>query len=148
MNGSDCQAVGNYFSGSTSLTMSERWNGKSWSLVKSPLSSKESEAELSSVSCVSKSSCQAVGQESAGFPYAEQWNGRRWSLLPIPAPVAWPSGVSCSSSSDCQVVGYYVGNNFQGPLIDHWNGHKWSLAASPEEKGGALIQRVMHQWCW
>jgi hypothetical protein len=54
--------VGNYVSsGGHAQTLTEAWNGSTWSLVNSPNSSSTQANLLSGVSCTSSSFCFAVG---------------------------------------------------------------------------------------
>ena len=64
----------------TTKTLSERWNGSTWSIVPTP----SGEPGLVSVSCVSQSFCMAVGVGSNNDPghLAEEWNGMVWTVLP------------------------------------------------------------------
>jgi hypothetical protein len=70
------------------------------------------------VSCISTTTCTAVGNQFFGRPeppdqttWAEQWNGLAWSITPTPAPppdtlFTGLNGVSCTSSNACIAVGY------------------------------------------
>lgn len=113
-----CMAVGNYYKGSGKRrTLTERWNGSSWLVVASPNPAKEGDAKLRSVSCLSGSSCIAVGlldyPSSSGtqeeMTLAESWNGSEWSLQASPnkAGNLFSSlvGISCSSPVACTAVG-------------------------------------------
>ena len=111
---SACMAVGSFKSGSwTSKFLAERWNGTSWSVVASPAPAKEGYAALRSISCLSASSCIAVGGVPAPFvPTAEAtvahaWNGTEWSAQSSLNPETFSSfaGVSCSSATACTAVG-------------------------------------------
>jgi hypothetical protein len=65
----------------------ERWDGSTWSVVPSPGPSDALEAELLGVSCVSASSCYAVGDFQApaiGGALLEHWDGASWSVVPNP----------------------------------------------------------------
>jgi hypothetical protein len=98
---------------------------------------------LSGVSCVSASSCMAVGYASsecgglncgsegddAILGLALSWNGRRWRTVPTPA-LATPWGaagvataISCVSSDWCLAIGGYVAGAV-------WNGSAWASVAS------------------
>ena len=70
------------------------------------------------VSCVSTTTCAAVGNQFFGrselpdeTTWAEQWSGRAWSLALTPAPpedtlYSGLNGVSCTSSNACIAVGF------------------------------------------
>jgi hypothetical protein len=111
---SACMAVGNFKSGIwSSKFLAERWNGSSWSVVSSPAPAKEGYAALRSISCLSASSCVAVGSNAAPFsPTAETtvvhaWNGTAWSAQTSLNPETFSSlaGVSCSAATACTAVG-------------------------------------------
>jgi hypothetical protein len=82
-------AVGYGKSGSgTYLTLAESWNGSRWRVAASP--SRGSFSDLYGVSCLSATSCIAVGTyapvPSKRAPFAETWNGRTWKTEQIPLP--------------------------------------------------------------
>jgi len=95
-------------------TLAERWNGHTWSIQPTPNPPGHGFKLLNSVSCTSRSSCMAVGNEfdatkSLGT-LAERWDGRTWRIVPTfkPAPAgpnAGFNGVSCTSASACTAVG-------------------------------------------
>jgi len=127
---SACTAVGDYYGGaSAAQTLIDQWNGTAWSIVPSPDTSATQSNQLNGVSCISASTCAAVGGYFTGFyPNAliEQWNGTTWSIASSP-PTRYNSqlfGVSCASATACTAVG-------GASLIEHWNGTTWSIASSP-----------------
>src|SRR5262249_22043182 len=68
------------------VTLAERWDGTSWSLVPSPNVGRGGD-RLVAVSCASESACMAVGftQGGPGGTLAESWNGTRWSVVRTPS---------------------------------------------------------------
>ena len=85
-----CMAVGGSIGASSGAgqTLTEEWNGTTWSLVTSP-TPPALNAYLTGVSCLSSSFCMAVGYSNVGRPYyfegfAEEWDGSAWSLLSAP----------------------------------------------------------------
>ncbi len=166
--GSDCWAVGAIVgvggNGGPSGTLIENWDGSTWSVVPSPTPSGPGVAGalLQGVSCVSASSCFAVGystdQSGNGLnDVIEQWNGATWSLVPGAATGQTYDGLStvqCLAADDCWAVGN-AGPVPQNPnflpifpgavgdqgLIEHWDGASWSVtpsAAYPSPSGGYL----------
>ena len=148
-----CMAVGEYGTGETAgppgpitHTLAETWNGTVWSIVSSPNPSGGGPSALKSVSCLSSTSCMAVGSSTnAASPYevdglAEQWNGSVWSIVAVPPSPKHSStslsGVSCTKSTFCMAVGN------SGPdagvvsavstLAEQWNGTAWSVASTPD----------------
>jgi hypothetical protein len=131
----DCWAVGIYFTATgASKTLTEHWNGTSWSLIASPNASTTEPNELDDVTCVSGSDCWAVGYYGGNDliekELIEHWNGTSWTIVSAPAANATDEnflyGVRCISASDCWAVG-----NTDGTLIEHWNGTAWAIVTSP-----------------
>jgi hypothetical protein len=70
------------------------------------------------VSCPSRQSCFAVGNQRAGAFYktlVEHWDGQHWSVMASPEPtgatVSILNAVSCPNPSTCAAVGYYQNPN-------------------------------------
>jgi hypothetical protein len=97
-----CIAVGHasYMSSPFSLPLVERWDGSSWTIQNTP--SVAGGGALTSVSCTSATTCEAVG---SGL--AEGWDGSSWTLQsgPSVASATTLSGVSCTSATTCEAVG-------------------------------------------
>jgi hypothetical protein len=136
-----CMAVGAYVTARhQTRALAERWNGTSWSIVRTK--NLGSHDELWSVSCASASSCSAVGDaRSQSVPMAEEWNGAVWALVPAPLP---PNGrdatlqsVSCAGPKSCVAAGSMDNHSAVPPktLIEHWNGLRWSVEPSPNPPG-------------
>ncbi len=133
-----CVAVGSFYDNTTSNTLIESWNGTNWSIITSPPITNSTDSLLAGVSCISTSSCTAVGQYWDGSMYRaliESWNGTTWSTVASPTGTGigstYLSGVSCISTTFCTAVGtYFDGNNYPA-LIESWNGTNWSIATSP-----------------
>ena len=180
VSGSDCWAVGAVVGvggdGNPSAALIENWNGVSWSMVPSPTPTGPGVvgAVLQGVSCLSASSCVAVGYatDDTGanlHTMIEQWNGSSWSLVPAPdtgQAFDQLNGVQCLAADDCWAVGN-AGPTQQNPnflpifpgaagdqgLIEHWDGSSWSLipsVAEPSPNGGYLngITCVSATDCW
>src|SRR6266571_5267668 len=102
-----------------------------WSIVSSP-NSGTGNNYLFGVSCLTSSSCTAVGSYNGGAQVLiESWNGTSWSIVPSPSTVGnnYLSSVSCASFSFCTAVGSI--NNGAQTLIETWNGTSWSIVPSP-----------------
>jgi uncharacterized repeat protein (TIGR01451 family) len=140
-----CVAVGYWSNGTEYQTLTESWNGTSWTIIPSPNSSPSQTNELSAVSCVSASACVAVGfYENAGSDYqtlVESWNGSTWSIVPSPNPTFFNylDGVSCTSAMACVAVGAATGPSSALPLVESWDGVAWSAVPSP---GSGVLQSV------
>ena len=134
-----CMAVGYYLNAaSTWLTLTESWNGTTWTLLTSPDPSELAGSELAGVSCPDMNSCVAIGQsfDSTGdsFTLAEIWDGNTWALIASPNSASGSedvlNAVSCLSSSQCTAVGQYAAlDESTPPLIEAWNGTQWNLVA-------------------
>jgi hypothetical protein len=145
---SSCVTVGNseitqhFPYGDTRSGFSYSLSGTTWSLDLMP-STSVSEA----VSCVSATSCTAVGAtEGEGVGPAEIWNGGGWSsssvALPAGAGRAALSGVSCGASVECAAVGSYSDSAGEQvalaeQLTKSMYGHEslWSVKALPDPAG-------------
>ena len=139
-----CMAVGNFHeSGKESKTLTESWGGGAWSVKSSPNPEAKYGATLLGVSCVSASSCIAVGDYSNELfklkTLGETWNGstEEWSIQSSPNPTGATSSSlvsdSCTSSAACTAVG----SANPGPageatvtLAERWNG-TWSGQTIP-----------------
>jgi hypothetical protein len=154
LSASDCWAVGGHTTGAVSDTLTERWDGSAWTVVRSP--SDGADDFLQAVSCLSSTDCWAVGlSETSNAQSAntlvEHWNGRSWSLVSSPdvtgAQISVLSGVSCASTSDCWAVGesYTVASSgvsegltstgavgVAQTLVEQWNGSSWSIVSSAD----------------
>ena len=112
---SACMAVG-YYQGKSGVpqALSQRWNGSSWATVASPAPSEEGGVLMRSISCLSASSCVAVGRLFYPYPsitaeetVVHDWDGAKWTLRTSINPDTFSSlaGVSCSSTTACTAVG-------------------------------------------
>jgi hypothetical protein len=158
-----CTMVGVYRNSSGSkLPFAERWNGTEWTLQTVPVPSEAVGAEAEAVSCISASSCTAVGDywlSKGGLkPLAEHWNGSGWTIQSVPQPGETESnilnGVSCTSTTVCMATGtsHYPGGLFSVPLAEQWNGSEWLAEKPPanEEGAGWLSGNVScseARWC-
>ena len=136
--GKRCVAVGEYDNNNgLSQTLIESWDGTAWSVVPSRNLAPKPGA-LNGVSCVSASSCAAVGNY-ASKTLVESWDGTAWSIVASPTPGSYGglSGVECSSARSCVAVGYYSNGTGSASsilprtLVESWDGTAWSVVASP-----------------
>ena len=124
------------------VTLAERWNGKTWSIIPTPVPPASLDSELNGVSCAPSGPCMAVGDfnfntgatSTTGF--AELWNGTRWTEIPTAQPASASSlllGVSCRIASDCTATGWWnpVNTSESFPLVNHWDGTRWRVVPSP-----------------
>lgn len=112
--------------------------GPAWAVLASPDAGSPSSANsLAGVSCVSPTSCMAVGgYRTAGVngygTLSEHWDGQRWALVASPdrgtaSATNMLNAVSCPSVTACTAVGTA---NTQA-LTEQWNGTRWALSTTP-----------------
>jgi hypothetical protein len=106
---------------------------------------------LDGVSCLSVSTCTAVGDAGnhAGTrrrTLVERWNGEDWAIQPSPnrsgAVESELQSVSCPAVNWCVAVGSSVVSTLAAPepLAESWNGVRWSIQRTPPvtASGGSL----------
>jgi hypothetical protein len=121
--------------GTASLTLTLRWNGRTWKHKRSP-SLPSGGNELIDVFGVSRSSAWAVGTSFGALNESIllRWNGRSWKPTPHPTVAdddhnlngvvatsstnAWATGAACSSGGVCS------------SLVLRWNGRSWRVQPS------------------
>jgi len=90
----DIWTVGSYMTVTgdvgTNHTLTEHWNGRTWSIVPSPNSGPNDNDSLFAVAEVSANDVWAVGalfsnSSSAGQSLIEHWDGVQWSIIPGPS---------------------------------------------------------------
>lgn len=142
---SDAWAVGSFATpGSfTFNALIEHWNGRRWSLAKSP-----GLGTLASVSIVSAGNAWAVGSDQ-GVSVIVHWNGHQWLPVPSPTSTQWTgselTGVSAVSAKDVWAVGTFdTASEPEGQtLILHWTGRRWTQVPSPDpSQGGNQLTSV------
>lgn len=127
-------------------TLIESWNGSSWTITTSP-NTGTGDNLLSGVSCVSTTSCMAVGVyytadgNGIGRILTESWNGSTWRRYYAPSPLRGPYGivglnsVSCASATSCQAVSSYAARHLVA-FIESWDGTAWTVSTNPNPGTG------------
>lgn len=141
-----CMAVGSAADFTGSVTLTESWNGSSWTLVPSPVVPGTLDASLNAVSCTAANACMAVGDYTASNgvlqTLTDLWNGSAWTVVASPDTTTslanLLNGVTCSSSTACTAVGagYAAGGSAYRTLTESWNGSAWTIVASPDLSAG------------
>ncbi len=146
-----CVAVGSTDTSSVlapGQLLAERWSGGRWSILRTPRPVAASGGFLASVSCVSRTSCAAVGAAQVGagaaahyVMVAERWNGASWTIQRTPnragANFNELQSVSCATANRCTAVGETGGGAVgEGALAERWNGTRWSI--EPSAAAGAV----------
>jgi hypothetical protein len=115
-----------------------------WSIEPTAVPAGARAAELSAVSCPSRTTCNAVGyatsRAGAGVTLAEQRRGSQWSVTRTPAlrgaRAGLLFGVSCVSVSACTAVGSATSSSGRTrPLAERWDGRTWSVQPAPAPSG-------------
>jgi hypothetical protein len=123
----------------------ERWNGKSWASSSLPsVSGSDQNVYVDSVTCLSASSCYAMGGagNSATSPYSPvvfHWNGATWSTMAgVPMPTGYKSAdieqMRCPTSTICVTEGVEIptGSYFDRVYSDTLHGSTWKLHQMPQ----------------
>jgi hypothetical protein len=140
---SDAWAVGEAITAADRLrTVTEHWNGRTWTLVPSP--SPGTKSFLSGIAVTSNHQAWAVGGSFAvtSRPLVLRWTGLTWQWAAAPRAVD-PSLNSVAAASPSQVwaVGT-TGPNLSLPYALRWNGHAWRpvpVPPGPARDGRQLI---------
>jgi hypothetical protein len=138
---SDAWAVGWYDSGGSpsDQTLTEHWNGTSWSIVSSP-NPGTSQNHLFGVTAVSNTNVWAVGEQANGSNPLQtlimHWDGSQWNVVTSPNQGSNYNSlhsVSAVSANDIWAVGSYFGtDNLYHTLAQHWDGTQWRYVSSPD----------------
>jgi hypothetical protein len=106
----------------------DTWNGSTWSAGTSVTGF----SFVGSLSCLSASFCEAVGEGPSG-ENATAWNGTAWTAQATPGPVSNSfNSVSCNAATSCEAVGQALGSNDETvPLAEAWNGSTWTVQTTP-----------------
>jgi hypothetical protein len=128
------------------VPLAASWNGTSWKVELPVVPPKSDIGQLASVSCLSATSCVAVGSFDNDVTFdtlglAESWNGTRWAVIgptnPKGSADTTLSGVACSKST-CMAVGLSTNASFADvTLSEQWNAKKWVVEPSANPKGNA-----------
>jgi hypothetical protein len=138
-------AVGTRDVGGAYQTLIERWNGRNWSVARSPSPAKGSHTTnaLAAVVALSSRDAWAFGwyeKRSASFrTLIEHWNGSTWSVVRSPNSGTGENALSAAaarSPKDIWVVGYHNDPGRRRTLTEHWDGHSWSIVPSPSVGSG------------
>ena len=133
-----CVAVGYTGMMNQETTLAMVWDGTAWTIVSSPnVGTGFVGNKLNSVTCLSASSCVAVGSTSQfgiGQTLVMSWDGSAWSV--VSSPNSGQSGnalnsVTCVSATECVAAG----NAGSRELVMSWNGSAWSVVSSPNAAG-------------
>jgi hypothetical protein len=142
----DCWAVGYHIIGSTFnyATLTEHWDGASWSVITSPSPSTATNI-LFGVACPGGSDCWATGWNDQGSTLPaliEYWDGSAWSevasAIPDNSIYYFLFGMACTSTDHCWAAG--GANTADGIYLDRtfvqrWDGNEWTIDPTPNALG-------------
>lgn len=118
----------------------DTWDGTSWSAGAAVAGL----TDVSSVSCLSATFCEAVGAGASG-PQAAAWDGASWTTQTVAAPVSTAlSDVSCTTASSCEAVGETAASGQEATVAESWDGSAWTAQStvSPSTTQGSQLTGV------
>jgi len=136
----NCVAVGTYVVATASRTLIETFDGANWVVTPSPNTADTEGNTLNGVSCVSPSSCEAVGNYADSdfvlHTLVEKYDGSSWAITPSPNTSETQDNsllsVSCTSATSCVAAGNTgKPSPVQQTLLEGLDGTAWSIIASP-----------------
>ena len=122
-------AVGYYYDSNLAAnrTMTQRFNGTSWSIVPSVNASATGYSQLNRVDATSTSNVWAIGS------LVERYNGTNWVAMSSPAGVA-PRGLDVVSPSEVWVAGY----SGSAATVAQWKNGTWTTRYTQASTGRHL----------
>jgi hypothetical protein len=122
-------AVGYYYDSNLAAnrTMTQRFNGTSWSIVPSVNASSTGYSQLNRVDATSTSNVWAIGS------LVERYNGTNWVAMSSPAGVA-PRGLDVVSPTEVWVAGY----SGSAATIAQWKNGTWTTRYTQASTGRHL----------
>jgi hypothetical protein len=160
---SDIWAVGwNSPNGGSNVTVTEHWNGTSWTFISSP-NVGTGDNQLNGVVALADDNVWAAGFSTAAPNGAaanqtliEHWDGTTWIVVPSPN-VAYGGlvrdnllqGIVAVSPNDLWAFGYYEANpsGESGDIFSlamRWNGTNWSVASTPDPTEESMINDPLY----
>src|SRR5439155_1238226 len=141
LSGTDAWAVGAWYRpASTPGTLTEHWDGATWTAVPSP-NATQGYNELFDVHAIATDDVWAVGYHNIANYGSEKsmtlhWDGATWKIVRsvnIGANANILRGVAGASSNDVWAVGLGSSTSLQSgrPLTEHWDGTAWTVVSSP-----------------
>jgi len=119
-------------------TLVERWDGTSWTRVKSPNAGRPANGVLSGVAALATDDVWTVGSYGQGGPgrtLIEHWDGTVWTVVPSPNKGPFPnalSDVAAVAPDDVWAVGTWFTKAFDDRTLTlHWDGSAWHRVKSP-----------------
>jgi hypothetical protein len=137
-----CNAVGEFFVGSTWHGLSETWDGQHWGTQAVPRRTTRGFVTAPiEVSCGTGGTCMLVGEHysKASLPamLAESLNSGTWTITqwsdPTGTRLGWLGDVSCSGPTFCMAVGAFSKTTFDREHLfsERWTGTGWVRLNTP-----------------
>jgi len=132
--------VGYYVNGSSDhVVFAEALTTAGWATLSPVIPTRASSSELSGVSCLSATSCTAVGSYNNGtdtVTLIEHWTGGKkntWVVQPTTPPTGSTYGeLTAVSVNPGTAVGfYYPTTGPEATLAERWNGKQWVIQKTP-----------------
>lgn len=126
-------------------TLTEHWDGRSWSIVPSP-DTRFNDDLLNAVVDLSPTNAWAVGQVKqsgyrTGSPLILHWDGSSWQSVPPPSGTTSGQLLAASAMGPNDV--WAVGDDLHGqPLVLHYNGVAWARQTVPQLTGAGHLRGV------
>jgi hypothetical protein len=121
------------FGGTKPVTLTEHWDGESWSIVPSPNQGTDDENILHGVKGFAPDDVWAVGEayaDGVNVAVTLHWDGEQWVVVPGPDGGSgnWLFAVDGISPTDVWAVGYDFDDSQDSfePLFGYWDGAAWS----------------------
>jgi len=128
-------AVGYYYDSNVAAyrTMTQRFNGTSWSIVPSLNGSATGYSQLSKVDATSSTNVWAIGYDTQAGTLVHRYNGTSWTRVSSPAGNA-PRGLDVVSSTEVWVAGY----SGSAATISQWKNGTWTTRYTQASVGRHL----------
>jgi hypothetical protein len=143
----DCLAVGNYTrADGKSQAYSAHWSGGRWTVQNARNLKSEVLTLFESVSCISRTRCEAVGTTltPGSRAFAEVWSNGAWQTQPSAAKAnANLFGVTCPAPGHCFAAGALGSRS----LIEAWDGSHWSAQITPVTAAPRSGSALTHVSC-
>lgn len=149
--GDDGHSIG---SNDVTLNLVEHWNGRHWSLSRTPEPGGTGAGDsngLGAIRCTSAKSCWGVGSYgkiATGSDKFENevlhWKGRKWVAVSVPSPGTSEMGtvesglnaISCTSANRCWAVGLTTDATAYRSEALHSSDGKWRVVPTPNPSTG------------
>ncbi|MDQ2807999.1 MAG: S-layer homology domain-containing protein [Chloroflexota bacterium] len=126
-----------YSDGSPYQTLTEHWNGTTWTRIPSPNIGSGTNT-LSAITAIASNDVWAVGSydnNGSSQSLILHWTGTAWAIVPSPnigAGRVYLASIAAAAATDVWIVGSYDTTSTTGiSLIEHWNGISWAVVPSP-----------------